>query len=843
MGRNSKTYKKFISFIVLLAHVTTFGPINAYADSVYYYRHQGTEIISPAEDDSSNSGSKPLIHDVAGNALTFTVGVQQSFTPTVIDLATGATWDDEGATYSLNKSLPGGLSFNTLTGEISGITSSAFDAYGYKISVTSADNQQSSTSEFSIYSVPSQSIAFLDGTTSYTLHPEDKQIISLDVSNAVGPVTYSTESATPGISLSYDDVNRFLTISSTTAGTYTVKIKVTDRAGRSALKTFSFIVSSLTIAMSAQTWTVDSTTQLSAPTVSGLTGTASYYYDGLPDGLTYDQSTGVVSSELMPAIGVYEVSVAVLDSADNSIATDTFKLYVVPLENIAWASTSDTNGTTYVGDTYTFDLSVINSVGSVRSRIYYVSDSSIASYSIDNANHRVAITGLIAGDVVFYASSTDEAGRTTTTKILRLTVNRKDTPVISNVSGNALTFTVGASASFTPKVSNGTTGAAWSEAGTVYSVNQALPPGLSFNTATGGITGTPSATAAVTGYVITVTSDYGKFSSTDPFAIYIVPPQNMSFSDTTTAFSVHSNQAKTISLALSNVVGTATYSTESVTSGLSVLYDNSNQQMSVTAPSAGTYSLKVTAVDEAARSVSKTFTITAAAMVVSMGDQYFTSGTNSSSSAPSVTNALGTVSYSYSDLPPGLTYSTSTGIISGSTTASAGTYTVTLTATDSYDNSTAVDTFIITVVLDSVPGQRYWKLSWNNGGANSKLYEFDLFDKDTGTNWSNKYVAIGRSAGYQWTGANAVDGNTSSYYGIGESPADAWLTIDFGSDASKYPNVNKVFIQLGAYSTATMKSIRVYSSTDGTNWALRFTGPSSVAVTSSTYYSGTLTFQ
>lgn len=79
-------------------------------------------------------------------------------------------------------------------------------------------------------------------------------------------------------------------------------------------------------------------------------------------------------------------------------------------------------------------------------------------------------------------------------------------PVINDFSGNAIYFSVGTNASYTPRVTDSTTGATWPNTNTSYSINKALPDGLNFNTSSGAISGAPTAASTTSGYQITVSA-------------------------------------------------------------------------------------------------------------------------------------------------------------------------------------------------------------------------------------------------------------------------------------------------------------------------------------------------
>ncbi|MCB1179661.1 MAG: putative Ig domain-containing protein, partial [Leptospiraceae bacterium] len=59
--------------------------------------------------------------------------------------------------------------------------------------------------------------------------------------------------------------------------------------------------------------------------------------------------------------------------------------------------------------------------------------------------------------------------------------------------------------------------------GITYSINPSLPAGLTFNTTTGAISGTPTATQASTAYTITATNSYGSTSTTINISVVVMP--------------------------------------------------------------------------------------------------------------------------------------------------------------------------------------------------------------------------------------------------------------------------------------------------------------------------------
>ena len=133
--------------------------------------------------------------------------------------------------------------------------------------------------------------------------------------------------------------------------------------------------------------------------------------------------------------------------------------------------------------------------------------------------------------------------------------------------------------------------------------------------------------------------------------------------------------------------GTLSYSATGLPTGLSI--SSSSGLISGTPSAAGTYSVTVTATDSTGPSGATSFTWTVSSSaqgntvtVTNPGSQSSTVGTAASLQIAAADSASGqTLTYSASGLPTGLSISSSSGLISG-TPSAAGTYTATVTATD-----------------------------------------------------------------------------------------------------------------------------------------------------------------
>jgi hypothetical protein len=230
-----------------------------------------------------------------------------------------------------------------------------------------------------------------------------------------------------------------------------------------------------------------------------------------------------------------------------------------------------------------------------------------------------------------------------------------------------------------------------------YSISPTLSSGLSLSTTTGLVSGTPTVTAPTTTY--TVTGFNGIGSTSKSFALTVNAAPAFTLSPTTLTKSVGTSSSF---YAISSTGGTiVSYSISpdiSNTPGLS--FSTSTGLISGTPTQVATARDYTITATNSVSSTSRTFTLTvnaAPAFTLSTSSQTKTVGISSSFYTISSTGGAIT-SYSISpDISntPGLSFSTSTGLISGITTQSGAGRTYTITATNSLGSTT--QTYSITV--------------------------------------------------------------------------------------------------------------------------------------------------
>jgi len=323
----------------------------------------------------------------------------------------------------------------------------------------------------------------------------------------------------------------------------------------------------------------------------------------------------------------------------------------------------------------------------------------ITSYSVDPALpaglQLDPVTGVISGTPSVAAAQADytvtasnDAGETTAT--VTITVNLS--PPASLSYGGPRTFVTGTAINpINPFSTGGQI--------TNYTVSPALPAGLMLNANTGVITGTPTTATAQANYTVTGSNSAGSVQANVNITVTaaLQPPSNLSYSSpvTYTTGTAITNNTPTVS---GGAVASWSIS-PSLPAGLS--FSTSTGVISgtpTTVTSQANYTVTAT---NAAGSTTATVTITIALGAPtnlsyspnsSLG--YVTGGTFTSMQPSSSGGAVSSYSISPS-LPSGITINSSTGVISGSPTATSSQTNYTVTASNSAGSTTATVTITV----------------------------------------------------------------------------------------------------------------------------------------------------
>ena len=300
-----------------------------------------------------------------------------------------------------------------------------------------------------------------------------------------GPYIYSAINLPPG--LVFDPNTREITGTPTQAGNYTIPVTVTDATGNAVTSSFTVKITDPLIlppATLASGITGKPYTAQTIPSATGGSGVYTYTAVNLPPGLSFNASTREISGT-PTASGNYTFPVTVTDSEGRTVNSNYTISVTDPLALPAASLADGTEGSSY-------PVQVIPAATGGNGTYSYAATGVPPGLTFDPSTRSITGTPTQAGNYTVTVVVTDGLGATAS-NIYPLKV----TGVLSLPTASLPNGVVGDlyPTQTLPSVSGGTVPY------TYLATN--LPPGLSFNTATREITGTPTTGGT---YVISLTA-------------------------------------------------------------------------------------------------------------------------------------------------------------------------------------------------------------------------------------------------------------------------------------------------------------------------------------------------
>ncbi|MDC7787478.1 putative Ig domain-containing protein [Rhodoplanes sp. TEM] len=413
--------------------------------------------------------------------------------------------------YGVSPALPSGLIFDTSSGAISGTPSTALTATTFTVTVTDA-NSATASNTFSL--TVNGAVTATQAVASKTLTVNTATASFTPVTGAGGtaPLSYGVSPGVPA-GLSFDTTTGAVTGTPTAisaATTYTVT--VTDANSASATATFSLAVNgavTATQAIAAKTLTQGAAVTAFTP-VTGGGGTSPLGYavaPALPAGLAFDPASGAVTGTPTATLAATTFTVTVTD-ANSATASSTFSLTI----NSAVTATTAVAATTLTAGQAATPFTPVTGSGGTAPLSYGVSPGLPAGLSLNPANGQVSGTPTAPIATTTFTVTVTDANNATATATFGLTVNGA---VVATTAIPTTALIINQAATpFTPVTGSGGTGAL------AYAVAPGLPTGLAFNTATGQITGTPTAPQPPATFTVTVT-DTNSASASATFSLSV----------------------------------------------------------------------------------------------------------------------------------------------------------------------------------------------------------------------------------------------------------------------------------------------------------------------------------
>ena len=556
-------------------------------------------------------------------------------------------------TYTINSgALPAGLTLNSTTGAITG-TPSATGAFNFVIRVTDALGQIKDTAVISGTVAENLTLSYPSpkaGTTSVLLSVDDT------TAGGTAPYLYEITSGTlpTGITI--------LTATGTISGipnqtnSGTVTVRVTDSKGFTATANLTFdIVAYPTVSGNFVRSMVGKAGY--SRTFSGSGGHTPYTWTAfsLPPGLSINSSTGEVTGTPTTA-GTYASFVRLTDNL--GVTKDSAVGSVEIASALTLGGTYNANPTRNI----LYPTFIPVATGGYAPRTYDISAGSLpAGLTLNSSNGAISGTPTTQASYTATLRVTDADGSTAT---MAVNIDVQGDTILTGGVPNTATTTVAFSGDNLGRT-GGQSPYTWSV------VSGALPTGLSLNTSTGDITGTPTA-AGTFNFNIRVTDANGDWDETgnDSIVVAAYPTLSGSLPDDTNGTAYNAS--------LSRAGGHAPYtydiSAGTLPTGTSI--NSSTGAITGTLSATGTFNFTVRVTDNAGNVATKADSVTIYAPVVVSGtyadsaEAPFSNGTDGLSYFSDTVTASGgkaplTWTLAGGSLPPGLTLNAATGVISG----------------------------------------------------------------------------------------------------------------------------------------------------------------------------------
>jgi len=574
-------------------------------------------------------------------------------------------------TWSVSSgTLPPGVTLAASTGLLSG-TPTAAGSYTFTVEVTDAGG---------LAATESVSMTIIAGPSLHFPTPSDGETGSvysdtLAASGGTGPYTWSVSSGTPpaGITLSSAGV---LAGTPTAAGTGTFTVKVTDADGQSATEATSLaIISGPALSFPAPPSGEIGTAYSDTLTASGGTGPYAWSVSAgtLPAGITLGSATGTLSGT-PTAAGTSTFTVKVTD-ADGQSATEATALAIIAGPALSFPAPPSGE----IGTAYSDTLAASGGTGAYT---WSVSAGSLpAGITLGAATGTLAGTPTASGTFSLTVQVTDADGQSAT-----------EATTLTIIAGPGLSFAgppsgeIGSAYSDSLAASGGTGPYSWSvSAGT-------LPAGITLGSATGTLSGTPTAAGTST-FTVKVTDAVGQ-SATEATSVTIIsgPALNFPAPPYGEISSVYSD-----TVTASGGTGPYTWSVSAGTLPAGITLGAATGTLTGTPAAAGTSTFTVHVTDADGQSATEATTLAIIAGPA-LSFPAPSSGQIGTAYSDTLTASGGTGPYTWSvsagSLPAGITLGAATGTLAGTPTA-AGTFSFTVQVTDADGQSATEATSLV----------------------------------------------------------------------------------------------------------------------------------------------------
>nr|WP_234902099.1 putative Ig domain-containing protein [Agrobacterium rubi] len=524
---------------------------------------------------------------------------------------------------------------------------------------------------------------------------------TVSVSGGTSPYSYALTSGSPPAGLSLNTSTGVISGTPTTGGSFTFTVTATD--ANSATGSANYTLATAAVVPGAPTIGAatagdgEATVSFTAPSANGGAAITDYSVTASPGGATATGTSSPITVTGLTNGTAYTFTVVANNSAGSSAASAASNS-ATPMAAVQLPVANNVSAT--VAANSSVNPITLNITGGAATSVAIASNPAHGAANISGTSITYTPTAGYSGADSFTYTATNTAG-TSTAATVNITVSAP-TFAFSPAAGALTGATVGTAYSQTVAASGGASPY-------TYAVTSgSLPAGLSLNTSTGVISGTPTTAGNASFTVTAADANTATGSAAYTLAVTVTVPGAPTIGTATAG-----NGEATVSFTAPAANGGATITGYTVTASPGgVTATGSASPITVTGLTNGTaYSFTVVATNSAGPGaasaasnsvtpVPPTFSFTPAAGAL-------TAGIVGASYNETVAASGGTSPYTFAitagSLPTGLTLNTSTGAISGTPTT-GGSSNFTVTATDANNvTGSASYTLAIAAVVPGAP--------------------------------------------------------------------------------------------------------------------------------------------